>query len=60
VTDGNTIAAQTIAPATQQSVAHPPKTARKKMNHMDRIGLIFGVTLVLTVLMFWLIPMPTL
>ena len=30
------------------------------MNHMDRIGIMLGVTVVLTVLMCWLIPVPTL
>ena len=39
--------------------AHPPKTTAK-INHMDRIGIMLGVTVVLTLLMCWLIPVPTL
>jgi hypothetical protein len=30
------------------------------MNHMDRIGIMLGATVVLTVLMCWLIPIPSL
>ena len=30
------------------------------MLYMDRIGIMLGITVVLTILMCWLIPMPTL